>query len=50
MMGKRVTIVLKEDLVKRIRTLQAKRIKNSQSSVSFSKTVSDVVEKGLRSN
>jgi len=47
-MGKRITIVLNEDLLKKLRLLQAKRIKESASSVSFSSVINQILEKALK--
>ena len=43
----RVTIMLDEDLAKKLRLLQAKRLKGSSKSISFSKVLNEVVRKGL---
>ena len=40
-MGKRITIVLDNDLVKKLRDKQAKLIKESEKSVSFSRVGND---------
>jgi len=48
LMSKRVTIVLDDDLVKKLREIQSKLIKESASSVSFSRVLNDVVRKGLK--
>jgi hypothetical protein len=47
-MKKRVTIVLDENLVKKLRIMQAKKISKIQESVSFSRIVNEVLEKGLK--
>ena len=47
-MGKRVTIVLDDDLVKKIREKQAKLIKESVKSVSFSHVVNVTLRKGIK--
>ena len=47
-MAERITIMLDEDLVKRIREKQAKMIKESTKSVSFSKVINDVLQQGLK--
>ncbi len=46
-MTKRVTIMIDDDLDKKVRLLQAKLITQSSKSVSFSKVLNDVVRKGL---
>lgn len=43
----KITISLDKDLEKKLRLLQAKLIKESAKSVSFSQTVSKVIELGL---
>ncbi len=47
-MGKRITVVLDDDLLKKLRFLQAKRIKETASTVSFSRIVNETLEKGLK--
>lgn len=47
-MSERITIMLNSDIAKKLRTLQAKKIKESSSTVSFSGIVNDVLEKGLK--
>jgi len=47
-MSERLTIVLNSDIAKKLRVLQAKKIKVSSSSVSFSRIINEVLEKGLR--
>lgn len=47
-MGLRVTIVLDSSLAEKLRILQAKMIKSSSKSVSFSSVVNDVLEEGLK--
>ena len=47
-MSKRVTIVIDDDLDKKIRLLQAKLITKSTKSVSYSGTLNDIVRKGLK--
>jgi predicted transcriptional regulator len=47
-MSKRVTIILDDDLVKKLREIQSKLIKESTSSVSFSRVLNDVVREGLK--
>ena len=48
MMGKRVTIVLGDDLYKKLREMQAKLIKESNEAVSFSSVVNEIVRKNLK--
>ncbi len=47
-MAKRVTIMLDDDLVKKLYEKQAKQIKESLKSVSFSSVLNDLVRKGLK--
>jgi len=47
-MSKRITIVLDDDNIKKLRTIQAKKIKESDKSVSFSRVLNDVLRKKLR--
>ena len=47
-MAERITIMLDEDLVKRIREKQAKMIRESTKSVSFSKVINEVLQQGLK--
>ena len=47
-MGKRVTVVLDEDLVKRLHEIQAKIIKDTTKSVSFSQVLNETVRKNLK--
>ncbi len=47
-MGKRVTIVVDDDLVKKLRERQSNLIKKSTKSVSFSRVVNESVRKGLK--
>ena len=45
---KRVTIMIANDVDKKIREIQAKNIKDQQSSYSFSRTVDDQLRKSLK--
>jgi len=47
-MSRRITIVLDDDNIKKLRTIQAKKIKESDKSVSFSRVINDVLRKNLR--
>ena len=47
-MAERITIMLDSDIAKKLRALQAKKIKESSSSVSFSRILNETLEKGLR--
>jgi len=47
-MTKRVTIVLDDDIVKKLRTIQSKNIAKSKKSVSFSSVINDELGKVLK--
>ena len=47
-MGKRITAVLDDDLVKKLHEIQAKLVQKTQKSVSFSRVLNDLVRKGLK--
>ncbi|MGY5149892.1 MAG: hypothetical protein ACW9W3_07495 [Candidatus Nitrosopumilus sp. bin_68KS] len=47
-MGKRLTIVLDDDIVKKLRIIQAKQISKSASAVSFSSVVNTELKKTLK--
>ncbi|MCV0373621.1 MAG: hypothetical protein K5793_08735 [Nitrosarchaeum sp.] len=47
-MAERITVMLNSELVKKLRILQAKKLKESSSAVSFSRIVNEVLEKGLQ--
>ena len=47
-MSKRVTIMLDNDLDKKIRLLQAKKIQTTASSVSFSKVLNQVLRDSIK--
>lgn len=47
-MAKRITIMLDDDNAKKLRILQAKKVKGSTSSISFSGVINEVIEKGLK--
>jgi len=47
-MAKRITIMLDDDLVKKLHETQAKQIKQSAKSVSFSRVLNEVLHKGLK--
>ena len=44
----RITILLDDDLSRKLRSLQAKSIQERQETVSFSRVVNDVLRKGLK--
>lgn len=47
-MGKRITVVLSDDIIKKLREKQAKLIKGSSKSVSFSHVVNETLRKGIK--
>ncbi len=47
-MSKRVTIVLDDDLVKKLRIIQSKNIAKSKKSISFSSVICDELRKALK--
>ena len=47
-MARRTTVMIDDDLVKKLRERQAKLIKESTNSVSFSKVLNEVIRKGLK--
>lgn len=47
-MAKRITIMLDDDLVKKLHELQAKKIKESSESISFSAVLNKSLEKALK--
>ena len=47
-MAKRITIMLDDDLVKKLHETQAKQIKKSISSVSFSAILNETLRKSLK--
>ncbi len=46
-MSERITIILDNDNIKKLRAIQAKKIKESTKSVSFSRVINDVLRKKL---
>ncbi|MFQ5782423.1 MAG: hypothetical protein ACE5GR_05150 [Nitrosopumilus sp.] len=47
-MGKRITMVLDDEIFKKLREKQAKLIKESNDSVSFSSVVNQLVRKNIK--
>jgi len=47
-MGKRITIVIDDDLNKKLRLLQAKIIQQEKASCSYSKVMNQVLRKSLK--
>lgn len=46
-MAKRITVVLDDEVVKKLRLLQSRQIKDSAGSVSFSKVINEVLKKSI---
>ena len=46
-MAKRITIIIDDDVHKRLRNLQSKMIRESDGSVSFSRVINELVKKAL---
>ncbi len=46
-MATRITIMLDDNVSKKLRVLQAKRLKGSSKSISFSTVLNDTLRKGL---
>jgi len=47
-MGNRITIVLDNDILKKLREKQSKRIKETTKSVSFSRIVNETLRKSVK--
>ena len=47
-MGKRITIILDEVTLKKLHYIQAKLVRESEKSVSFSRVLNDVLSKALK--
>ncbi len=47
-MSKRVTIMVDDDVDKKLRIIQAKEISKTQSSVSFSRVINEMLRKNLK--
>jgi len=46
--SRRVTIVIDEDILKKLRIVQATEIRKSENSVSLSRVINQMLEKGLK--
>jgi predicted DNA binding CopG/RHH family protein len=46
--SRRVTIMLEEDLLKKLRVIQATKIRKSENTVSLSRVINQMLEKGLK--
>ncbi len=47
-MPKRITVVFDDELVKKLRNIQSKKISKSKKSVSFSSVINDELRKSLK--
>jgi len=47
-MPKRITVVLDDELVKKLRNIQSKKISKSKKSVSFSSVINEELRKSLK--
>jgi hypothetical protein len=47
-MGKRVTVMIDDNLLKKLRRIQANQIKESAKSISFSSVINQILEKELK--
>jgi len=47
-MSQRITIIIDDDLAKKLYEILAKQIKHSKKSVSFSRVLNEVLSKGLK--
>lgn len=47
-MAQRITIMLDEDIVKKLRMIQSKKLQSTNASYSFSRTVNDMLRKNLK--
>ena len=47
-MARRVTIMIDEDLLKKLHEIQAKQIQKTSDSISFSRVLNEMLEAGLK--
>ena len=47
-LAKRITVIFNDDLLKKLHEIQAKQIRQSTKSVSFSRVVNEALRKGLK--
>ncbi|MFQ5440151.1 MAG: hypothetical protein ACE5DL_01670 [Nitrosopumilaceae archaeon] len=47
-MSKRITVMLDEDIIKKLHDIQAKQIRETSKSVSFSKVLNEAVRENLK--
>ena len=48
-MSKRITVMIEDEVIEKLRILQAKQIKERTSAVSFSQVINEVLKKNLKS-
>ena len=46
--AKRITVMLDDDLIKKLREIQAKQIRETQKAISFSKVLNEYLEMGMK--
>jgi hypothetical protein len=46
--GKRITVTIEDGVDKKIRTIQARQIKNTSSSVSYSQVINQILHKKIK--
>jgi len=47
-MAKRISVVLDDELVKKLRNIQSKKVRKSKKTVSFSRVINDELRKSLK--
>jgi len=47
-MSKRITVMIEDEVIEKLRILQAKQIKEKTSAVSFSHVINEVLKKNLK--
>jgi len=47
-MAIRITIMIDENLAKKLRVLQSKKIRTSGKNISFSRVINEIIQKGLK--
>ncbi|HSB83531.1 MAG TPA: hypothetical protein VLD64_03495 [Nitrosarchaeum sp.] len=47
-MSERITVMFDDDVVKKLRLIQAKMIQTETTSVSFSRVINEILKKGLK--
>jgi len=46
--SRRITVMLDDDLLKKLRVIQATKIRKSENSVSLSRVINEILEEGLK--